>query len=324
MARLTIVMYHYVRDLEGSLFPRIKGLTVERFRRQLDALESRHPIVTMEAVVRAVAEGCPLPGDSCLLTFDDGYSDHYRTVFPELRARGLSGAFFPPVRAVTDRALLDVNKIHFLLASIKDPARIVQELRTLYATYDLARVIDVTFDELWARLAHANRFDPAEVIFIKRLLQHGIPERWRVHFADKLFQTYVSRDPMAFADELYMLESEVRELVEAGMFVGGHTYSHCFLNTQSTDRQVWEIEQSIDLLARVGAPTTSWVMCYPYGAYNAETVDILTSKHCAVGLTTHVACADLSTDPPMELPRLDTNDIALRSGAEGEFVYQRW
>ena len=32
---VTIVMYHYVRDLERSRFPAIKGLSLDRFWRQL-------------------------------------------------------------------------------------------------------------------------------------------------------------------------------------------------------------------------------------------------------------------------------------------------
>ena len=31
MSALTIVMYHYVRDLAGSRYPEIKGRTIEEF-----------------------------------------------------------------------------------------------------------------------------------------------------------------------------------------------------------------------------------------------------------------------------------------------------
>ena len=36
-----IVMYHYVRPLEGSRFPRIHGRSVDEFARQLDWLSER-------------------------------------------------------------------------------------------------------------------------------------------------------------------------------------------------------------------------------------------------------------------------------------------
>ena len=36
--KLTIVMYHYVREIKNSKFPDIKGLEIENFRRQLNYL----------------------------------------------------------------------------------------------------------------------------------------------------------------------------------------------------------------------------------------------------------------------------------------------
>jgi hypothetical protein len=50
-------------------------------------------------------------------------------------------------------------------------------------------------------------------------------------------------------------------------------------------------------------------MCYPFGAYNNETLEILRGRRCAVGLTTRVDVADLDSDNALELPRLDTNDF---------------
>jgi hypothetical protein len=52
-------------------------------------------------------------------------------------------------------------------------------------------------------------------------------------------------------------------------------------------------------------------MCYPFGAYTAETLALLPAAGCALGLTTRVGvAADLSE--PLVLPRLDTNDVPFR------------
>jgi len=42
---LTIVMYHYVRDIKRSKYPRIKGLEISGFVRQLDYLIDNYNIV---------------------------------------------------------------------------------------------------------------------------------------------------------------------------------------------------------------------------------------------------------------------------------------
>ena len=88
MSALTIVMYHYVRDLPRTRYPRIKGRTIEEFEGQLDYIQQHYTVTTTRAVVEASRGGRPLPPNACLLTFDDGFLDHYTTVFPRLlRAR---------------------------------------------------------------------------------------------------------------------------------------------------------------------------------------------------------------------------------------------
>src|ERR1700733_8571561 len=125
---LTIVMYHYVRDLERSRFPEIKGLSIERFCRQLDFIQSRHTPITVQDLLDAQAFKKALPPDPILLTFDDGYSDHFANVFPLLDTRGIQGCFFPPAQAVLEHTVLDVNKIHFLLAAVPDPATLLEKV----------------------------------------------------------------------------------------------------------------------------------------------------------------------------------------------------
>ena len=50
-------------------------------------------------------------------------------------------------------------------------------------------------------------------------------------------------------------------------------------------------------------------MRYPYGAYNDQTINILTKKKCALAVTTEVGAADLSSHHPLKLPRFDINDF---------------
>ena len=42
---LTVVMYHYVREIKESLYPGIKGLEFEKFKTQLDHLQSKYQII---------------------------------------------------------------------------------------------------------------------------------------------------------------------------------------------------------------------------------------------------------------------------------------
>src|SRR5271154_5953480 len=126
---LTIVMYHYVRDLVRSRYPKIKGRTVEEIRRQLDHVSACYTVVTAQQVTAAARGEDEIPENAAWLTFDDGYLDHYTNVFPLLFERGWQGSFFPPSQTVRDGKLLDVNKIHFILTADAQPDEIVREIK---------------------------------------------------------------------------------------------------------------------------------------------------------------------------------------------------
>ena len=45
MNKLTIITYHFVREIENSKYPKIKGLEFSAFKRQLDFLENNFEII---------------------------------------------------------------------------------------------------------------------------------------------------------------------------------------------------------------------------------------------------------------------------------------
>ena len=120
MNQLTIVMYHYVRPIENSRYPGLKGLELEGFKRQLDYLSNRYTFITAEQLIAHSLGNEELPLNSCYLTFDDGFKDHIKHVMPELLARNIQGSFFPPADAIVKREMLDVHAVHFILASTSD------------------------------------------------------------------------------------------------------------------------------------------------------------------------------------------------------------
>jgi peptidoglycan/xylan/chitin deacetylase (PgdA/CDA1 family) len=310
MSALTIAMYHYVRDLERSRFPAIKGRRVSEFKAQLDHIASNYQVVTAQQVMAAVQHIEPLPPNAIWLTFDDGYIDHYLNVLPPLQDRGWQGAFFPPSRAVSNGELLDVNKIHFLLAATRSVAPVIEAIREFIAEH-AQRGETTAFEEYWTEYARASRFDSADVIFIKRVLQHALPSALRRQLADILFARFVTSDQRAFAQELYLSPEQLQTMIRLGQYVGSHGARHEWLNSLDPVQQAQDVDESLSFLNAIGAPTDEWVMCYPYGAYDQTLLDIVRRRGCVCGITTRVAVANLSADGALELPRVDTNDIPL-------------
>ena len=50
---LTIVTYHYVRNIRNSQFPKIKGLEFKKFKKQLDYLQENYNIITTKELINA-------------------------------------------------------------------------------------------------------------------------------------------------------------------------------------------------------------------------------------------------------------------------------
>ena len=309
---LTIVKYHYVRDLARTRFPDIKGRDLAEFRFQLDYIASAYEVVTAEQIMAAVLDDEPLPPDACWLIFENGYLDHYQHVLPLLLERGWQGSFYVPAKTVTERQILDVNKIHFTLASTDQPERLVEEIEAFCADARAQSEALPSFEEYWQRYAQANRWDTAAVIFVKRMLQKGLPEHLRHACADRLFRRYVTEDTDAFAAELYLDTHQLTMMRELGMHLGSHGDAHVWLDALDEQDQAADLDASLTFLRGLGVDTDRWTMCYPQGAYDDTTLRLLRERNCTLGFTNAPGPATVPGSPPLELPTFDTNDLPVR------------
>ena len=306
-----IIMYHYVRELPLTRYPKIKGLLLSQFKDQLDYLAGAgYRFVSVSRILEAAAGGS-LPEKSVFLTFDDGYLDHYTNVFPVLHSRGIPAFFSMPGKILAEKKVLDVNKIHFLLAS-REPGSLIPLIRSRLDYYRGAEYELPSFEELYSRLAVASRFDDADTIFIKRLLQVELPEKLRNQITDELFREVVTDREESFVTELYMSMDQVRMMAANGMDWGIHGYDHYWMNRLSPEALKNDIQTALDVFGGV-VPRDGWWVVPPYGSVNDDVICCAASLGAAAGLTTEVRQADLECDDIYRLPRWDTNDFPPKS-----------
>lgn len=316
-SEVTVVMYHYVRDLKNSRYPNIKGLDIKKFKKQIKFFKENYNFVRIEDLIEYYKnpKEKELPEKAILLTFDDGYKDHYTYVLPVLLENNIQGSFYIPTKCFQDKKVLDVNKIHFILEScIGEEEKILKEIEEYLEKNKDSRIL-LSYDDYFKEYAIDSRFDKKEVIFIKRMLQVVLPEDYRKKLVDILFKKYVCTigdkiiSERAFWEELYLTPEQIRMMEKLGMHIGFHSHDHVWLSSLSKEEQEFQIKSSINYFKEIGIKTEKMTLSYPYGGYNEESVELIKKYEIPLAFTTKVAIADLNKDENYALPRLDTNDF---------------
>lgn len=303
-AGCTIVFYHYVRDVERTPFPQIKALSVAGFTAQLDWLQSRFDVVDGAAFERAVLAGAGFDRPSALLTFDDGFVDHYEHVFPVLRSRGLGGIFFLVGSTLDEQpALANVHKTHFLLSQL-GAERFAREVGAALAAEGVSAGNAPAREGVY-------RYDEAPDVRIKRILNYEAPYPVADRVLSELFERHIG-DSAAFARALYLSRDQVREMARGGMTFGFHTDTHPVLSRLNRDEQRRELRGGAGRIRDL-AGQASVSFCYPYGfphTYNTATLETLEEFGYSMAFNTVRREAMIGRDGRYELPRFDTRDVA--------------
>lgn len=263
----------------------------------------------------AVEEKYTLPENALLLTFDDGYIDNYLYAMPVLQEFGVQGSFFIPGKTFSTHQLLDVNKIHYVLASAEKNRRMPELLKDVFSKMQEYRNKEFNYPDnrdLYDKYASASRFDSAEIVFIKQMLQTVLPEAVRNKISSDLFEKYVGVSEKQLAYELYMNADQIRTMKRNGMYIGIHGYDHYWLGNLPREQMKADIDKALEVMDEF-IDADAWVMNYPYGNYNAGVLEYIKSKGCRLGLTTEVRVADIGNDSVLEFPRLDCNDFPPKS-----------
>lgn len=301
-AALTVVAYHYVRDLARTTFPRLNGLRLDLFRRQLDAFQERFEIVALDGALEYLARRFQPAREVCLLTFDDGLKEHYTEVLPMLRERGLAACFFPATSCI-EGVVAPVHMIHFLMAACP-----LQELQRSLEAVLPASLFAVPLDP--AAVARAYPWDTAEAGTFKYLLNFVLPVDVRDEAVSQVFAELLG-DSKAFARELYLSWDELREMQAHGMVIGGHSHAHRALSTLTCAEQRADLKHSDWLLQNRLRAQEHWPFAYPYGWHDDTSVGLVRELGYSCGFTVESGANAPGSDA-YRLRRFDTVQLLPR------------
>jgi hypothetical protein len=118
---------------------------------------------------------------------------------------------------------------------------------------------------------------------------------------DQLFKARFGSD-RALLDAYYFSPADVRELRAQGMTVGCHGYAHEHL-PRLLDQRI-DIERGIKTLTDIVGERPQ-TMSYPFGSYDALTLDLMRGLGMVFAFTTANQTATITWDQPFQIPRRD-------------------
>jgi peptidoglycan/xylan/chitin deacetylase (PgdA/CDA1 family) len=304
--KLHVIMYHYVRDLGASRYPKIKGMELHEFRDQIAWLSANYELTSLDVALEFLRGNYTASKDICLLTFDDGLKEHHSDVLPILAKYKIQGLFGVITSCIEDKIVAPVHMNHFLMAKLEFEAYRNAFMRLLNDSEGGVSAVE-SVDSAVAQASYP--LDTLEVAEFKFLFNFVLDTAVRDRITSNLFEIYIG-DRSNFAQELYMSWSEIRELQQAGMLVAGHTHQHRPLSTLPSKELNEDLCVSRKLLDRNLEHQNLWPFSYPYGkknSYSEESIQLLEQLGFACAFSTENG-ANPTNSPLFELRRIDCKD----------------
>lgn len=170
---VTILMYHSVREPgDGRVDPSIV-VTPSNFEWQVSYLARHTSVIALEQFICSVRDRIPIPRNSTIITFDDGYKDNFTCAYPILKKYGMPATFFLATDYIGTGRVKWENRLSYLISrsTVREGVvnwptlpqgrrtfRIASPGEKAEAIYDLVRLLsDAPQDEREAVLDHIQR-----------------------------------------------------------------------------------------------------------------------------------------------------------------------
>ena len=312
-SKITILMYHDVRNLDQTKFPKrysLKSfLREQQFRNQIKYIKKYYNVVSAKQILDSIENKNSLPKNPILLTFDDGLADHYNVVCPILVEEKIVGCFFVPVDACKNKKPFLAHKVQYILAGAETEQILVKEIFDLLPAFRQKGYPIEEDNKLWSTYSQSlwvNNWWSQEMVFVTRLLREDVlPNLVRDELVDLLFKKFAYSDEKELADDLYMNVQQIKSL-KASMEIGGHGFASVNLATLNPSQQRKDIEDTCNFLrTEILNNDDDFIFSYPNGGYNQDTVDILKQTGCKAAFTVEpTLCSESHLSNMLTLPRL--------------------
>lgn len=301
------ITYHYIRE-EDKDFPDLIYLHSENFFKQLVFFDYKYGIFLKEEFLSSVERG-QANSRKVLLTFDDGLSDHYDNVFPYLKNNNYWGIFYVSIGPYLNERLLDVHRIHIILATLGGN-RSLMELKKILEPQMLEESRIKEFDKSTYKFQNSG----SSYMEFKKTLNYYVSDHWKSILVSNLIrQVFSTKEEKKFTKQFYLTIDQIKRMHASGMMIGAHSINHNVLSTLQYNEQKKEVEDSCDFLSScIGENINTFA--YPYGTkktYTKKIEKIISNK--GIDFTFAIDGRDISShdlkNNLYSLPRYDCNQF---------------
>ena len=278
-AQLSILIYHKVLAEIDILFP--GEVTANSFNKQLIELKKVFNILPLEEALYRLTRDT-LPARAACITFDDGYADNATIALPIIQEHGLTASFFIATAYLNGGRMFNDTIIHAIRHS-QEPLADLSKLQ-------LGRYNLDSFE--------SKRQAISSILKIVKYMPLGERESVAAEVLSMLTDIPASNN-------LMMNTSQLKQLRDAGMTIGGHTSHHPILKQQSHKEAIQEIAEGKEELERILGDKIRY-FAYPNGLpgvdYCEQHANMVKSLGFEAALSTRWGTANRLSDI-FQLPR---------------------
>jgi peptidoglycan/xylan/chitin deacetylase (PgdA/CDA1 family) len=224
--RFIVPYYHMVND--GEVL-HIKHLyahkSVKHFKDDIDYLLTNYKPIDLRDLITIIKNGCLLPANSFLLTFDDGFREMHDIVAPILLEKGIPATFFINSDFVDNKKLCYQHKASILVECFKKSmsASIHTKVKAILVKND------IHFDDIISGVLSIKYYQKDIINNIAQLI-------------DLDFDEYLIKN------RLYLTSHQIEALIKNGFTVGGHSIDHPLYSLLSLSDQLYQTEESVKFM----------------------------------------------------------------------------
>lgn len=280
-----ILMYHGLTANHGALENyHGKNLHILTFIQHLKHLRANYNVISLKQLTDCVRTRKPLPPNSVVITFDDGYESNYTLGFPALKEYGFPASIYLTTDFIEQRQFIWASRIEYALLNTRG-----KQIRLIINDQEV--VLDT--DSLETKKLSIDTIK-------KRFRDLTQPVRLKtVHELERRCGHELRFHPMTPAVYRPLSWGQIKEMSASGLIAfGSHTVSHPFLAQCTTDELNHEIVHSKTVIEeQLGSACEEF--CYPYGdesAFNNYTHQALDQAGYTCALTTVQGTNNLNSD----------------------------